>query len=114
MINYKVRDWLRLKKFSHYSVICCKDPFILLYWLLPVADIFCTTRVHGSSGGGLGRKDEVLSIQGDCIRPQLDWDHNAMDQFPVDRRSVISADSADWDACDNSSTLRGRRRVIDK
>lgn len=36
-----------------------------------------------------------------------------MDQFPVDRRSVIFADSADWDACDYSSTLQ-RRRVIDK
>lgn len=79
VINYKVRDWLRLKKFSHYSVICCKDPFIHSSpgLLFPMADIFYALALGRWL---LGWQTVVvvvlvvlLLIQEDCILPHLDW-----------------------------------------
>lgn len=110
VINYKVRDWLRLKKFSHYSVICCKDPFIHSSpgLLFPMADIFYAL--------ALGRwllgwqtvvvvLVELLLIQEDCILPHLDWtllDSLANGSIPEWQPPAISSlpGCSDWNAFD--------------
>lgn len=104
------RDWLRLKKFSHYSVICFEDPFILadIFFSVPARegaaaaaaateeegqgeewafvlwmDLLLQSDVRGGSGGGGWPSDEE------------------MDQFPRDTDSNIifgnlSATGWDW------------------
>lgn len=45
------RDWLRLKKFSHYSVICFEEPFILadIFFSVPARGVAATEEAEGQS-----------------------------------------------------------------